>query len=123
MEKIIMDDHLKKLTLTDKVFLSDGVECKLVELSKIRLFETCGNYTKTYFNGGKLLIYRTLNHVDSRLPDKYFFRVNRQHIVNLSYIKEVRILKNSAYAIEMSCGKKIDVSRRRSRLFRELLSI
>lgn len=46
-----MKDNKNKLTFTDKVFLCDGEECKLVALSEIRLFETYVNYTKTYFNG------------------------------------------------------------------------
>jgi len=114
---------LKNLTLNDKVLLCDGDDCKLVELSEVRYFETCGNYTKTYFSGGKLLIYRTLSYLDGRLPSNYFFRVNRQQIVNLTHIKNIQLLDNSTFRIELSCGKKIDLSRRRSKLFRGAMSI
>jgi two-component system, LytTR family, response regulator len=112
-----------KLKLTDKVMLCDGKECKLVELSEIRYFESFGNYTKTWFNGGQLLICRSLSYLDSRLARRYFFRANRQHIINISHIKEVQMNKISAYRIEMSCGKIIDISRRRSQLFRDTLSL
>jgi two-component system, LytTR family, response regulator len=119
----MMKDVLHKLSLTDKVFLCDGKECKFIELSDVRYFETYGSYTKTYYNGGSLLIYRTLNHLDARLSDKYFFRANRQHIVNISHIKNVEMLSMSSIRIEMSCGRKIDMSRRRSRLFKETLCL
>lgn len=113
----------KKLTLSDKVLLCDGDDCKLIELRDVRYFETCGNYTKTYFNNGKLLIYRTLNHLDSRLSGKYFFRANRQQIINLAHIRNVSLLDNSVFRIELTCGKIIDISRRRSRIFRSTLSL
>lgn len=113
----------EKLTIYDKVLLCDGDDCKLVELSDIRFFETCGNYTKTYFSDGKLLIYRTLSYLEARLSDQYFFRANRQQIVNLSHIKNIHLMDNSAFRIEMTCGKKIELSRRRSQHFRGALSL
>jgi two-component system LytT family response regulator len=116
-------EELKKLSLNDKVLLSDGDVCKLVELREVRFFETCGNYTKTCFNNEKLLIYKTLSYLDSRLPGQYFFRANRQQIVNLSHIKNVQLTDHSTFRIEMSCGKKIDLSRRQSQLFKGALSI
>lgn len=113
----------KTLMLNDKVLLSDGEVCKLVELREVRFFETCGNYTKTYFSNEKLLIYRTLTYLDSRLSGQHFFRANRQQIVNLSHIKNIELLPDSTFRIEMTCGKKIDLSRRRSRLFRGAMSL
>lgn len=114
---------LKKLNLSDKVLLCDGNDCKLVELKDVRFFETCGNYTKTYFSEGKLLIYRSLSYIDSRLSDEYFFRANRQQIINLAHVKDVQLLDNSVFRIEMTCGKKIDLSRRRSKHFRGTMSL
>lgn len=113
----------EKLSLDNKVLLHDGDKCSLVQLREVRFFETCGNYTKTYFNGGMLLIYKTLNYLESRLSERYFFRASRQYIVNLSHVQDVQLLENSSYRMILSCGKKIDISRRRSQLFRQLLSI
>lgn len=113
----------KILTLNDNVLLSDGESCKLVELGEVRFFETCGNYTQTYFGDEKLLIYRTLSYLDSRLSGQCFFRANRQQIINLSHIKNIQLLEKSVFRIEMTCGKKIELSRRRSRLFRGSMSL
>ncbi len=118
-----MDHHPDKLTINDKVLLDSGEKCKLVQLSDIRYFETYGNYSKAFFNGGVLLINRTLNYLDERLSKRFFFRANRQFIVNLSHIESVRYAKNSILIISMSCGKEITISRRRSQLFRESLAI
>lgn len=113
----------KILTLHDKVLLSDGESCKLIELGEVRFFETCGNYTHTYFGDEKLLIYRTLSYLDARLPGQYFFRANRQPIINLSHIKNIQLLQKSMFRVEMTCGKKIELSRRRSRFFRGAMSL
>jgi two-component system LytT family response regulator len=112
-----------RLTLHDKVLFEDGSRCRLVALREIRYFETFGNYSKTYFPDGSLLIHRSLNYLDSRLPSEHFFRANRQYIVNISHINNVHLLKDSAYRIVMSCGKQIDISRRRSAAFRESLCL
>lgn len=118
-----MKSQKKKLTLSDKVLLCDGDNCKLVELREVRFFETFGNYTKTYFSDGNLLIYRTLSYLDSRLSARHFFRVNRQQIVNLTHITNIQMLDHTIFRIEMTCGKKLDLSRRRSRKFKEIMSL
>lgn len=111
------------LTLDNKVLLDSGTKCELVELKDVRYFETCGNYCTTYYQNGKMLINRTLNYLDDKLPDRYFFRANRQYIVNLIHIKNVRLTKQSVYHIVMSCGKGIEISRRRSQQFKEILTL
>ncbi len=113
----------KLLTLDNKVLLSDGDQYRLVKLGDLRHFETCGNYTMSYFSGGKLLIYRTLSYLDDRLPKEHFFRVNRQQIINLSFVKVVKVFEGASLSIEMSCGKIIHLSRRRSRQFKVLMSL
>lgn len=111
------------LTLEDNVLLEDGAKCKLVQLQDVRYFETCGNYSKCYFNGGMLLINRSLNYLENRLSNQTFFRANRQFIINLYHVTDVNLISNSKYRIIMSCGKEIFISRRRSQYFREALSI
>lgn len=114
-------EQTHRLSPTDKVLLYDGDKCKLVSLGDVRIFETCGNYSKTYFNNGMLIINRTLNYLESRLPDDYFFRANRQYIINLTHVSNVVPVCHSAFRIIMNCGKEIEISRRRSQLFRDTL--
>jgi two-component system, LytTR family, response regulator len=111
----------RKLSITDKVLLYDGEKCKLVSLCDVRFFETFGNYSKTYFNNGMLIINRTLNHLESKLPGDYFFRANRQYIINLTHVSNVVPESHSVFRIIMNCGKEVDISRRRSQLFRDAL--
>ena len=106
----------------DKVFVKDGEKCWFIVLKEIRYFETYGNYSKIYFKDEKALVHKSLNYLDSRLSPKTFFRANRQHIINLGHIKQIHLWGSGTFRVEMSCGNKIDISRRRSQTFKELLS-
>mgnify|MGYP006284768821 CR=1 FL=1 len=110
-----------RLKPDDTVLLNDGDKCKLVELNDVRFFETYGNYSKTYFSGGTLLINRSLNYLDSRLPEKCFFRASRQHIVNLKKEEKMSKIEGGQFRLTLTCGREIDVSRRRSHLLHERL--
>lgn len=108
-----------QLSSKDKVLLNDGDKCKLVELCDVRFFETYGNYSKTYFSDGTLLINRSLNYLEDRLPERDFFRANRQFIVNLSHVKELVKTNGGQFKLVLSCGKEVEVSRRRSMQFQQ----
>ena len=112
-----------KLTPEDNVLLSDGNKCKLAKLSDMRYFETFGNYSKAFYSDGMMLIHRSLSYLETRLAEEYFFRTNRQYIINLSHVECVQLIKNSVYRVELSCGKQINISRRRSTLFKDSLAI
>jgi two-component system, LytTR family, response regulator len=109
--------------LPDKVLLEEGDTCKLVSLNDVRLFETYGNYTKIWYPDGKMLIYKSLNYLENRLPPKQFFRANRQYIFNINSIVDLNYCKGSGYIVTICCGKEISISRRRSNRFREIFSI
>lgn len=107
------------LTIHDSVLMCDGDTCTMVKLCNVRYFETYGNYSQIYFNSDKLIIYRTLSHICSRLSDKYFFRANRQYLLNLSHLDDIFLLKNNTFRIVMNCGKTIDLSRRKSKALKK----
>ncbi len=115
-----IDDHSQ---LPSRVLLEEGSTCKLVHLKDVRLFETYGNYTKIWYPEGNMLIYKSLNHLENRLPSDLFFRANRQFIINVHSITELVHCKGSGYKVTICCGKEIAISRRRSNRFRELFSI
>lgn len=112
-----------QLSPDDTVLLNDGDKCTLVNLSDVRYFETYGNYCKTCFNEDKLLINRSLQYLESRLPPRSFFRINRQYIVNLSHVEKLEKIEGGQFKIRMRGGKEIEVSRRRSARFQEQLGL
>jgi len=107
----------------DQVFVKDGERCWFVKLSDIRLFESVGNYAKVYFSSNKPLILKSLNALEERLDEKIFFRANRKHIINLRLIEKIEPYFNGGLLLELKGGEKIEVSRRQTVKFKEMMSL
>jgi two-component system LytT family response regulator len=107
----------------DQVFVKDGERCWFVKLSEIRLFESVGNYAKVFFGPNKPLILKSLNALEERLDEKFFFRANRKHIVNLRLIEKIEPYFNGGLLLELKGGEKIEVSRRQTVKFKEMMSL
>jgi two-component system LytT family response regulator len=107
----------------DQVFVKDGERCWFVKLNEIRLFESVGNYAKVFFGPNKPLILKSLNALEERLDPKTFFRANRKHIVNLRMIDKIEPYFNGGLLLELKGGEKIEVSRRQTVKFKEMMSL
>ena len=110
------------LTEADQVFVKDGEKCWFVKLAEIRLFESVGNYAKVYFSSHKPLILKSLNALEDRLDEHVFFRANRKHIINLHWIEKIEPYFNGGLLVELKGGEKIEISRRQSVKFKEMMS-
>ncbi len=110
------------LTEADQVFVKDGEKCWFVKLTEIRLFESVGNYAKVYFAGNKPLILKSLNALEDRLDERVFFRANRKHIINLHWIEKIEPYFNGGLLVELKGGEKIEISRRQTVKFKEMMS-
>lgn len=106
-----------------QIFIKDGEKCWLVRVSDIQLCEIVGNYTRVYFNGNRPLIYKSLNQIEERLPQHLFFRANRQQILNLQYIKSVDNATSGKLAALLQNDVEVEISRRQSVLFKDMLSL
>ena len=110
------------MTASEQVFVKDGERCWFVLLGEIRLFEVDGNYTKVMFEDQKPMIPRTLNYLETRLDPKTFFRANRQQIINLKWVEKIEPWFSGSIKIFMKGGHEVDVSRRQTQRFKELMS-
>ena len=110
------------LSESDQVFVKDGEKCWFVKLQDIRLFESVGNYAKVYFATNKPLILKSLNALEDRLDDRVFFRANRKHIINLHWIEKIDPYFNGGLLVELKGGEKIEISRRQTVKFKEMMS-
>lgn len=110
------------MTANEQVFVKDGERCWFVQLAEIRLFEVDGNYTKVLFEDHKPMIPRTLNYLETRLDPKTFFRANRQQIINLKWVEKIEPWFSGSIKIFMKGGHEVDVSRRQTQRFKELMS-
>ena len=111
------------LSEKDQVFLKDGDKCWFVTLSKIKFFQSEGNYVKVYFDNYKPMILKSLNTLEERLDSKVFFRANRKYIINLKWIENIENWFNGGLMLTLKTGEKIEVSRRQTSKFKELMSL
>jgi len=70
------EESNQRLTGNRQIFIKDGEKCWLIKVGDISHFEIVGNYTRVFFQDEKPLLYKSLNQVEEKLPEKYFFRAN-----------------------------------------------
>lgn len=102
-----------------KVFIQDGERCWLVELDRIMLFESEGNYTRLHFDGQRPLLLRSLVQLEARLDPARFMRVSRSRIVNMDFVGGVKPAPGGGLTLLLPDGLQVPMSRRRSVLFRQ----
>lgn len=128
VEKIKKQLNLKesieaKLNIEKRIFIKDGENCHFVPLSEIYLIESVGNYARIYYQSSKPLLHKSLNYLEEKLPDNYFFRTGRQHIINISFIKNIIPYFNNSLQVEMMDGTKIEISQRQSVKFKDIMGV
>ncbi|MGB3151098.1 MAG: LytTR family DNA-binding domain-containing protein [Maribacter sp.] len=116
-------DPQERLTGNSQIFIKDGEKCWLVKIGDISYFEIVGNYTRVFFQDENPMLYKSLNQVEEKLPEKYFFRANRQQIINTNFISNVVPWFNGKLKLTMTNGNEIEVSRRQSYLFKDKMSL
>ncbi len=112
-----------RLRENSRFFIKDGERCWLVRIGDVNRFEIVGNYTRVYFEAERPMLYKSLNQVEDKLPERIFFRANRQEIVNIHAIAEVIPWFNGKLKLRMQDGAEIEVSRRQSSVFRDRMSL
>lgn len=123
-KNVVLENNAQKyLNENDQVFVKDGEKCWFVKLANIRMFESAGNYSKVFFETHNPLILKSLNALEEKLDPKLFFRANRKYIINLKLIKKIQSNLNGGLLIEMMDNNKIDISRRQSVKFKEMMSL
>ena len=103
----------------DFVLLNDDINHRIVRIEDISLLEARQNFTLLHFTDGKLLIRRSLGACERRLDRSIFFRASRGCIVNLSHVKQSRLLEDESIFFLLKDGKEVVFSRRQSVLFRK----
>lgn len=112
----------EQLLMDSRLVIRDNDENHMVALSEVVLLESCKNHTRVYFGGSKPFVHKALSHIEARIPRKHFFRVNRNQIVNLQKIAQVRGNHNSGYKLDLGLKLSVSVSRRQSIALKDILS-
>ncbi len=114
--------NTNKLEMDEHVFVKENEHCWFVQLSDIEMLEREGNYTRVFFKQGNALILKSLNVLEERIDEKFFFRANRQQIINVNMIDKVKSSITNNFTLTLKNGKVIELSRRQSVKFRESMS-
>ncbi len=113
----------EQLTIDKRIFIKDGEHCYFIPLKEIFLIESVGNYARMYFQNKKPLLHKSLNYLEEKLPQSYFFRTDRQHIINTDFITSIAPFFNNSLQIELKNDIKIEISQRQSVKFKERMGI
>lgn len=116
-------DQKPELGLDDSIFIKDTDHYAIAKLKDIELFHTEGNYTKVYYQDQSPLLHKSLNQIERRLDSKFFFRINRQEIVNIQHITKVDKWFKGKLRLTLSSGQTVEVSDRQSVKLKQFLSI
>ncbi len=108
----------------DQVFLRDGDQCFLVKVRDLRLLETELDGCRVHLaNGARLLLSRPLQELEARLDRRWFFRANRQQIVNLRWVQRIEPWFSGGLLAVLPDGVRVELSRRQAQRFKERLSL
>ena len=111
------------LRADDQIFLRDNDKCWFVTLKDVRLFQSEGNYVRVLFADQKPLVLRSLNNLEKKLDPLTFFRTSRKHIVNLKHVDKIEPWFSGGLLVKLKTGEQVEVSRRQSARFKDLLSL
>lgn len=107
----------------DRVYIREGERCWLVEVRRIRLLESEGNYTRVHFDTEAPLLYRSLTAMEKRLDPQKFFRANRAQVVNIDWIQNIEPWFSGNLKVTLQGGAEIEISRRQAQAFRDVWSL
>lgn len=101
-----------------KILLQCADTIYFATISEIVHCQSDNNYTNVFLNNGdKILISKTIKEFEQLLPNTQFFRTHQSHIVNLSYINQI---KKRTYQIILKNGDTIQLATRKKE---ELLNV
>ena len=118
----IQNRQKEKKETKHQIFIKDANKCYFIKLNEISYIKSIGNYAQLHFNGKSAMVKRSLNYLEETLPD-YFFRCNRSEIINHHFIDQISPLFKGALRIQLTTNHIIDLSDRKSVVFKEKLKL
>ena len=93
-----------------RLIVKFGTDNIALPISDIALFHTKNKIIYTIDkNGKKYIIDKTMNELEGALDKKIFFRVNRQYLININYIKGFSVYERVKFEVELTIPNFKDV--------------
>jgi DNA-binding LytR/AlgR family response regulator len=104
-----------KAHVAGKIGIPTGAGIRFYLPQEIAFLKALSNYTEVHICSGEShLLSKTMKVVVKQLPEENFLRVHKSFVVNVGFIREVRIAASKCH-IELDNGILIPVSRRMKR--------
>lgn len=116
-------ERSNELRPDSQVFIKDGEKCYFIKLSDIFMFESAGNYVKVHTGNKTPLLHKSLNLLETKLPQDMFFRANRKEMINVNYIQNIESYFKGGLHVTLKSGQNVEVSTRQAVRFKELMSL
>jgi two-component system LytT family response regulator len=104
----------------NQLFIPTNKGIKVVMAVNIIRIEADSNYCRVYFNNDETLTVAKLLHwFEERLPEEYFYRIHRTHIVNRLFISTI----SAGSKLTLLNGKQLQTSRRKKNIVRQMVAM
>lgn len=95
----------------ERLAVKDGARWFILSAAEIVLLQASGNYVEVHTLDKRTLLWReTMQHLESRLDPRRFFRASRFAFVNISLIREIQTEGRSGRTIVMSTGAAVHLT-------------
>jgi len=108
---------------SDRIFVRDGKKVMFLEVEKISILESQGNYTKIVSSLGHVLMHKPIGYFQDRLDPDLFLRANRSIILNLARVSQWEPIHGGRFKATLEGGGSFEVSRRQSRALQQKLKL
>lgn len=116
--KILFENLEVGAMQSEKVAFPISTGFKLVNISSIKYCEADINYCIIYLNNGqKLLVSKTLKHVEQMLPSHSFVRIHKSFLVNKHFVVEYN--RADGGYLYLADGVKLPVSNRKKNIINQ----
>jgi two-component system, LytTR family, response regulator len=113
----VVDELRRPEHESERLIIRTEGRVTFVEIDRIDWIEAEGNYVRIHAGSETHLMRETLASLHSRLGDATFFRIHRSRVVNLARVHELTIGAGGDYAVVLTTGATLGLSR----LYKEAL--
>ena len=84
-----LDSEQDPFIMEDSIFVRHQDKMVKVQIKDVLYIEAERNYSRIYAHDKEYLLVMTLKDIEEKMPQKYFLRIHRSFIVNISHINEI----------------------------------
>jgi two-component system LytT family response regulator len=95
----------------DRLVVRTAGRVVLVPAAEIDWIEAADNYVRVHAAGQRHVLRETIKGLEAQLDPRRFVRIHRSAIVNLDRVRELRALPSGDFAVLLSTGAKLTLSR------------